>query len=84
MSPKQITRLALVVAVISILGLILSFLPGSRLGWWPVLGLGLSLLLMGIAFLRGVYLTAQQRVRMVDMLNDCYAGVTPAEQEMER
>ena len=42
--------------------------------WWPVAGLGLAVLLLIVSFLRGAYLTAQQRVAMVDMLNDCYQG----------
>jgi UPF0716 family protein affecting phage T7 exclusion len=50
----------------------------GMLNWWPVLGLGLTLLLLLVSFLRGAYLTAQKRVEMVAMLNDCYAGVPPS------
>jgi hypothetical protein len=79
-SPKQITKLALIVGSISILGILLmAFLvpDWGILNWWPAIGLGLSFLLLMISFLRGVYLTTQKRIEMVDMLNDCYAGVTP-------
>ena len=46
--------------------------------WWPIASLALALLLLVISFLRGAYLTAQQRVNMVDMLNDCYHGNSEA------
>ncbi|MBE7551192.1 MAG: hypothetical protein HS126_08975 [Anaerolineales bacterium] len=86
MSPKKITRLALVVGAISILGMIVMALlrpEWGMLSWWPVMGLGLAVLLLVVSFLRGAYLTAQKRVEMVDMLNDCYAGV-PAGEETRR
>jgi hypothetical protein len=79
MYPKQITRLALIVAGLSIVGggAMLIWRPAWGLGnWWPVLGLVLAGLLLGVAFLRGAYLSAQQRVAMVDKLNDCYTGVS--------
>ena len=78
MSPKKITRLALIVAVVSILGMIVMAVirpEWGLLNWWPAMGLGLSILLLIVSFLRGAYLTAQKRVEMVDMLNDCYTGV---------
>lgn len=73
MSPKKITRLALIVGGISLVTLLVMAVAGS-FTWWPVAGLGLALLLLVVSFLRGAYLTAQQRVNMVDMLNDCYHG----------
>jgi hypothetical protein len=87
MSPKKITRLALAVGGISILGIIVMALMRSEWGWlswWPALGLVLAVLLLIGSFLRGAYLTAQKRVEMVDMLNDCYAGVPPAADEARR
>ena len=83
MSPKKITRLALMVAGVSILGMIVMAVVGPEWGllnWWPAMGLGLSILLLIVSILRGAYLTAQKRVEMVDMLNDCYTGV-PAEKD---
>lgn len=78
MSPKKITRLALIIAGISVFGIVVIAAIGPEWGllnWWPALGLGLALLLLVISFLWGAYLTAQKRVEMVDMLNDCYTGV---------
>ena len=86
MSPKKITRLALVVGAISILGMIVMALlrpEWGMLSWWPAFGLGLAVLLLVVSFLWGAYLTAQKRVEMVDMLNDCYASV-PAGDEARR
>ena len=83
MSPKKITRLALMVAGVSILGMIVMAVVGPEWGllnWWPAMGLGLAILLLIVSILRGAYLTAQKRVEMVDMLNDCYTGV-PAEKD---
>ena len=77
MSPKQITRLALIVGGISVLGLVVMMVlqPGwSLLAWWPAAGLVLAVLLLATSYLRGAYLSAQQRANMVDLLNDCYAG----------
>ena len=77
MSPKQITRLALIVAAVSILGFILMIIiqPGWGIwNWWPAMGLGLALLMLVVSFLKGAYMTAQKRVEMIDKLNDCYAG----------
>jgi hypothetical protein len=78
MSPKKITRLALIVGGISMIGLLgmVAFRPAwGWLNWWPALGLALSVLLLITSFLRGAYLTARRRVEMVDKLNDCYQGV---------
>lgn len=75
MSPKQITRLALIIGGISLIGVILMLAvrPGwSFWSWWPALGLGLAGLLLIVSLLRGAYLTAQRRAEMVDMLNECY------------
>ena len=78
MSPKQITRLAVNVAGISLVGgvVMLIFRPEwGWLSWWPALGLALALLLLLVSFLRGAYLSTQRRAAMVDKLNDCYSGV---------
>lgn len=77
MSPKQITKLAFIVGGISILGVIMMAIIRPEWGvlsWWPAMGLGLSLLLLVTSFLKGAYMSAQKRVAMADMLNDCYSG----------
>lgn len=82
MSPKKITTLALILAVVSIVGMIGMAVvqpAWGLLNWWPALSLGLSVMLLIVSFLWGAYLTAQKRVEMVDMLNDCYTGV-PADE----
>lgn len=79
MSPKKITRLAIMVAAISILGGLAMAVwqpDWGLLSWWPAMGLGLALLLLLLSLLRGAYLSMQRRAGMVDMLNDCYSGVT--------
>lgn len=84
MSPKKITRLALIVAGMSVLGAVAMGIVAPAWGllnWWPALGLGLAVVLLIVSFLRGAYLTAQKRVEMVDMLNDCYTGVPAASDE---
>jgi hypothetical protein len=68
MSPKQITRLALVVGGLSAVGL--AVWPG-----WAVWGLAAAVLLLAAAYLRGAYLAGQKRAAMADKLNDCYTGV---------
>jgi hypothetical protein len=81
MSPRKISRLGLIVTGMSIIGLVPTLFLSAQLGlwrWWPAGGFGLALLLFGAAFLRGAYLTAQRRVELVDMLNDCYQGNGPA------
>ena len=83
-SPKQITRLALIIGGISILGIIpmaLLRLHWGVFSWWPVMGLALALFLLVVAYARGAYLTAQHRAAMVDKLNDCYMGVSATEEE---
>lgn len=78
MSPRKITRLALLIGAVSILGIgVMAVVrpDWGLLAWWPVLGVGLAALLLLVSFLHGAYLTAQKRVKMVDMLNDCYTGV---------
>lgn len=77
MSPKKITTLALIVGSISLIALIVTAVAGG-FSWWPVAGVGLAFLLLVVSFLRGAYLSAQQRVNMVDMLNDCYQGNSEA------
>jgi hypothetical protein len=77
MSPKRITQSALSVGGVSLIGFPLMWFVRPDLGWlnlWPLLGLGLAMLLIVVAYLRGAYLVAQKRVHMVDMLNDCYQG----------
>ena len=77
MSPKQITKLAFAVGTVSILGGIIMAVIQPEWGvlsWWPVMGVGLSLLLLVTSFLKGAYMTAQKRVALADMLNDCYSG----------
>ena len=79
MSPKQTTKLAFIVGGISILGVIIMLVIQPEWGaltWWPAMGLGLSLLLLVISFLKGAYMSAQKRVALADMLNDCYSGNT--------
>lgn len=78
MSPRKITRLALIIGAVSMLGMVAMVVvrpDWGTLAWWPALGLGLAVLLLVVSFLRGAYLTAQKRVEMVEMLNDCYTGV---------
>lgn len=78
MSPKKMTNLALIVAAISILGIIFMALlrPGwGLLSWWPVAGLGFSVVLIVIALVKGASMATQRRIEMVDMMNDCNAGV---------
>ena len=83
-SPKKITRLALTVGGISILGIIPMVVLRPDWGiftWWPVFGLGSALFLLIVAYVRGAYLAAQHRAAMVDKLNDCYMGVSATEEE---
>jgi hypothetical protein len=78
MSPKKISNLALVITGISVSGAVagLFFAPqGEAFNWWPLAGLGLSLVLVIIALIRGAYLAGQRQVSMVDMRNDCNAGI---------
>jgi hypothetical protein len=44
--------------------------------------LGLAVLLLIVAYARGAYLAAQHRAAMVDKLNDCYMGVSAAEEDV--
>ena len=83
-SPKQITRLALIIGGISIVGIIpMAFLRPNwgTFSWWPAMGLGLALLLLVVAYTRGAYLATQHRAAMVDKLNDCYMGVSTTEED---
>lgn len=78
MSPKKYSNLALILASISVLGIIARILMPSTwglLGWWPAIGLGLSLLLVVVALAKGASLATQKRMDMVDVLNDCHAGI---------
>jgi hypothetical protein len=84
-SPKQITRLAVIIGSISLLGIIPMVWLHSAWGllsWWPALGLPLALLLLVVAYAKGAYLAGQQQVAMVDKLNDCYRGIPPGEEEL--
>ncbi len=79
MSPKQMTQLGLIIGAVSIIGILPTILlSGFDLGifvWWPAWGVIAALGLFVAAYLRGAYLSAQHRVEMVDLLNDCYNGV---------
>jgi hypothetical protein len=82
MSPKRISNLALIVAGISVLGImgVLVFKPGrGLLTWLPVMGLGFSFVLLAVALIKGALLAAQQQVDLVETMNDCYAGVLDRE-----
>ena len=77
MSPKQMTRLGLIIGAISVVGIVPMVWLRPDVGlltWWPALGLGLAMLLFVAAYLKGAYLVAQRRAEMVDMLNHCYNG----------
>jgi hypothetical protein len=79
MSPKKITRIASIIGAISLLGVPVMAVTQPNWGvwaWWPALGLALTMLLLGVSFAWGAYLSAQQRVELVDLLNDCYTGNT--------
>ncbi|MBI1879563.1 MAG: hypothetical protein HYR94_15310 [Chloroflexi bacterium] len=87
MSPKKITRLALIVAAISVVGIVAMAIVRpvwGPLNWWPAIGLGLAVLLLMVSFLWGAYLTAQKQVEMMDKLNDCYTGVPASSDEAMR
>lgn len=78
MSPRNITNLAIILAVISVLGTIRMLLVAPDWGiltWWPAAGLGLSILLLIIALIKGISMDAQKRIDMVDAMNDCNAGI---------
>lgn len=83
MSPKRITNVALIVAGISVLGIIGVAISRPAWGplnyWWPAAGLALALLLTVIALAKGASMAAQKQIDMVDMLNDCNAGVVRAD-----
>jgi hypothetical protein len=86
MSPKKLSNLALILAVISILGIMamLLFRPAWGLAtWWPLAGLGLSFLLVVIALIKGVSMDARRRVDLVDVMNDCNAGIPYPENRTE-
>jgi hypothetical protein len=83
-SPKQITKLAIITGTISLAGIMpmVWLRPAwGLLSWWPLLGLGLALLLLTAAYAKGAYLAGQQRAEMVDKLNDCYRGVPAGKEE---
>ncbi len=77
MSPKQITKSAVIVGAVSILGVVLMLILQPAWGvwnWWPAMGLTLAVSLLVVSFVKGAFMVAQQRVEMVDKLNDCYSG----------
>ena len=79
MSPKKLTRIAIFIGLGSLIGLPAMAFSQPDWGiwrWWPVMGLALAFLLLAVSFGWGAYLSAQQRVEMVDLLNDCYTGNT--------
>lgn len=77
MSPKKLTRAAVYIGVLSLIGLPIMGLWRPNIGflvWWPVAGLLLSLGLIGWALFRGWMLTVKERVAMSDAINLCYMG----------
>ena len=86
MSPKQITRMGVIVAGLSIIGLVMMLVTQPAWdfwNWWPAMGLAVAFLLFVAAFLKGAYLTAQKRAELVDKLNDCYTGNTEQGAQLE-
>ncbi len=82
MSPKKLTRIAIFIGLGSLIGLPVLALGWGTWSWWPVIGLALALLMLVVSLMWGAYLSAQKRVELVDMLNDCYTGNTqPSEHE---
>jgi hypothetical protein len=82
MAPKKLTNLAVILAAISSLGIPAMLVWSPDWGvwsWWPAAGLGLSVLLVIMALLKGAAMAAGEREDMVDMLNDCNAGIPPRE-----
>jgi hypothetical protein len=78
MSPKEYSNLGLILASISVLGIIARVLTPSTWGflvWGPIAGLSLSLVLIVFALAKGASLATQKRMDMVDVLNDCHAGI---------
>lgn len=78
MSPKRLTNLALIVASISVLGIMLGVLfhpSWGPLNWWPAAGLGISFLLTAVAFVKGASMAAQKQMDLMDRMNDCNAGI---------
>ena len=78
MSPKELSNLAIILAGISILGIIAMVYLRPAWGlliWWPLASLGLSLLLIVVALLKGASMAARGRMDMIDVMNDCNAGI---------
>jgi hypothetical protein len=78
MSPRTLSNLAVILAGISILGIIAMafFHPAWGLfNWWPLAGLGLSLSLIVMALVKGASMAAQGRIDMIDTMNDCNVGI---------
>lgn len=77
-SPRKLTRLAGVVAVLSIItGLVFLFWqPGPVwAGTLPALGLVLSVVLLALALVRGWVLSMQERARLSESINMCSVGM---------
>jgi hypothetical protein len=75
MSPKRMTNLALIVASISIIGIIGMPIIGPGWGifsWWPAVGLSVFFLLILAALIKGASLAAERQADVVEALNDCY------------
>jgi uncharacterized membrane protein len=78
LSPRRLSNLAMILAGISILGIMAMLLLRPAWGlfiWWPVAFVGLSLLFMVIALANGATMAAQRRIEMLDAMNDCNAGI---------
>ena len=77
MSPRKLTRLAILVGVVSIISAMVMWLGQPTIGWliwWPGFGLLISLSLITAAFLKGFMHTIESRVAMNDAMNRCYVG----------
>ena len=73
MSPKKITRLALIVAAVSIMGMIVMAVVGPEWGllnWWPAMGLGLAGAVANGFFSTGSVSDCSETSRNLDLLND--------------
>jgi len=78
LSPRRLSNLAIILAGISILGIMAMILLRPAWGlfiWWPFAFVGLSLLLMVIALVKGASMAAHRRIDMLDAMNDCNAGI---------
>ena len=77
MSPKKITRLAIYIGLVSLIGAAAMGFWRPDIGivaWWPAVGVLLSTGLVGLAIFRGWLLTVKKRIAMSDAINLCYMG----------